>query len=140
MPFAFTILTLLGFLIVLVLALVVSLGIALIGWVLSLLFPLSVFEGAIIGLVASAGIGYVLYQLVAGDIFASTLLDLDEEDESDDWEDEDDEPVAASWRQHRSSSRVSRANEYGRDAARRDAHDRELSRINRRHPLRRDPL
>jgi hypothetical protein len=88
----------LSLLAILVLGLATSLGIALIGWILSLLFPLSVFEGAIVALFASAGAGYVLYRFLA-----SALLGFDTVDEDDDGEDEDDEPAprTASQREHR---------------------------------------
>jgi hypothetical protein len=100
MTLAVVLVVVLSLLAVLVLGLATSLGIALIGWILSLLFPLSVFEGAIVALFASAGAGYVLYRFLA-----SALLGFGVVDEDDDWEDEDDEPAprVVSWREHRAA-------------------------------------
>ena len=88
MTLVFVLVVVLSLLAVLVLGLATSLGVALIGWVLSLLFPLSVFEGTIVGIFASTGAGYVLYRFLSG-----ALLGFDTLDEDDDWEDEDDEPA-----------------------------------------------
>lgn len=76
--------TILILLVTLVLALLSSLGVAFIGWVVSLVFPLSIFEGAILSLVVSLGIGYALLRLVA-----TTSLPWNSFDEND-YEDEDD--------------------------------------------------
>jgi hypothetical protein len=82
MPLALVPLILTALAFVLVTALVASLGVALIGWILASLFPLSVFEGAIIGLVAAVAIAYVGSRVVEGTLFTSALyLDDDVEDE-----------------------------------------------------------
>ena len=95
MTLAVVLVVVLSLLAVLVLGLATSLGIALIGWVLSLLFPLSVFEGAIVALFASAGAGYVLYRFLA-----SALLGFDIVGEDEDGEEEDDEPAPGAASRH----------------------------------------
>jgi hypothetical protein len=86
---------------VLVLALILSLGVTLIGWVLGAIFGLSLFQGAIIGLVATIGIGYVIYRILEPAPFMTGFLP------SDDWEEEEEiEPdVVPASRQRRRSSR-----------------------------------
>jgi hypothetical protein len=49
----------------LLLILFAALGIAFIGWILSLVFPMSAFEGAIVTIGTGLGVGYVLYRLSA---------------------------------------------------------------------------
>ena len=89
----------LALLLLLVFAMLVSLGIGLIGWVLSLVFPLSAFEGAIIAIVATAGGGYVLYRLAMSLPFLSDWLDTED---LEDWEEEDEpEPPIVPWRAQR---------------------------------------
>ena len=86
---------------VFILAFVASMGVALVGWVVSLVFPISAFEGTITALIASMGAGYVLYQIMAN-IAPSSVSGLFAEDD-DDWEDEEDEPEPpiVPWRQRR---------------------------------------
>jgi hypothetical protein len=85
--------TILILLVTLVLALLSSLGVALIGWIVSLAFPLSIFEGAILSLVASLGIGYTLLRLIAMTSLPWKSFDEDDyEDEEDLYEDDEWEP------------------------------------------------
>lgn len=49
----------------LLLILFAALGIAFIGWMLSLVFPMSAFEGAMVTIGTGLGVGYVLYRLSA---------------------------------------------------------------------------
>jgi hypothetical protein len=85
---------------VLVLALILSLGVTFIGWVLSAIFSLPLFQGAIIGLIATIGIGYALYRFLETAPFVTDFL------AADDWEEEEEvEPdlVPVSGRRKRSS-------------------------------------
>jgi hypothetical protein len=100
---AIVLIVLLALVLGLVLALIVSLAIVAIGWVLSSVFPLSLFEGTIVALVTSIGIGYALYRFVEGVPLVSDALDEDWED-GEDWLDEEDdepEPPIVPWRQRR---------------------------------------
>jgi hypothetical protein len=89
----------------LILALAASMGMVLVGWVVSLVFPLSAFEGTIIALIASVGAGYMLYQVI--NIIPSSLVSGLLAKDDDDWEDEDDDdepdPPIVPWRQRRPS-------------------------------------
>lgn len=78
---AFILLALVLILVTLILSLLFSLGIASIGWIVGRVFPLSLFEGVILALAASLGIGGSLVWFFIKS--APLVGDGDRDDEND---------------------------------------------------------
>lgn len=108
---------LLGILILLVVAVAIfllSLGFVGIGWLLSRILPLSLFEASVIAVFSGLGLAYVVGQMVS--IPTGSTYDEDWEDEEDwdeeDWdeeweEDEYEEPISfPQWRRREKSADV----------------------------------
>lgn len=83
-----------------VLTLIVSAGIALVGWVLSLIFPLSMVQGVIVAGLVGAGVAYLMYVFFRDIPLPGPPLE-EEEDEWEEDEDEEDEPPIVPWRRRR---------------------------------------
>lgn len=77
-----------------------SLGVAAIGWLLQHWFDLSQWQGTLIALIVTLGLGYLVYKLAAQPSIPATW-----EPAWDDWEpdedEEEDEPPIVPWRRNR---------------------------------------
>jgi hypothetical protein len=82
--------------VVLVVALVASLGVAAMGWVVSRVFDLTQWQGTLVALGVTLGTGFLLYQLGGPPAPVVAPVDYDE------WDDDDpEETPLVPWRQRR---------------------------------------
>lgn len=84
--------------VVLVVALLASLGVSGIGWIVAQLFNLTQWQGTIVALVVSMGAGFLVYQL--GGRPGPVVTPFDFEDWEEEYEEPEEPPVVA-WRQRR---------------------------------------
>lgn len=93
-------LVLLIILLLLVLTFAASVGIALVGWVLNLIFPaLSVFQGSLIAFGVGLGVTFGFARLMS--TFPSPPSEDEEDEDEDEEDDQEFEPPIVRWRRER---------------------------------------
>ncbi|OIO91881.1 MAG: hypothetical protein AUK03_10490 [Anaerolineae bacterium CG2_30_64_16] len=80
-----------------------ALGIAAVGWLLHHWFDLSQWQGSVIALAITFGLGWIIYKGLIQPTTPWSGFDLDDDDDDDDdWEDyEEEEPPIVPWRRSR---------------------------------------